>query len=120
MASPGRSAVVEALAALVVIGIAAVALFALPASDSPLTYGAASGRARVLGVGAGAALVVAVLLTARVTITLLLVALAAVWFGQDLAALGDSAALPRSIADAAAPVAAVLALHLALALPEGR
>jgi signal transduction histidine kinase len=120
MASPGRSAAVKALAALVVIGIAVLALFALPASDSLLTYRAASRAAQVLGVGAGAALVVAALLTARVTIALLLLALAAVWFGQDLAALGDSAALGRSIADAAAPIAAALALHLALALPDGR
>jgi signal transduction histidine kinase len=120
MASPGRSAAVKALAVLVVIGIAALALFALPAIDSPLTYRAASRAAQLVGVGAGAALVVTALLTGRVTITLLLLALAAVWFGQDLAALGDAAALPRSIADATAPVAAALALHLALALPDGR
>jgi signal transduction histidine kinase len=120
MASPGRSAVVKALAALVVLGIAALALFAVPTSDSLLTYRDASRAAQVLGIGAGAALVVAALLTARVTIALLLLALAALWFGQDLAALGDSAALVRSIADAAAPIAAALALHLALALPDGR
>jgi signal transduction histidine kinase len=120
MASPGRSVAVKALAALVVISIAALALFALPASDSLLTYRDASRAAQVLGVGAGAALVVAALITARVTIALLLLALAAVWFGQDLAALGDSAALPRSIGDAGAPIAAALALHLALALPDGR
>jgi signal transduction histidine kinase len=120
MASRGRSAAVKALSALIAIGIAALALFALPASDSPLTYRAASPAAQVVGVGAGVALVVAALVTARVTIALLLLALAAVWFGQDLAALGDSAALLRSIAEAAAPVAAALALHLALALPDGR
>src|SRR5512132_876685 len=100
MAILGRSAAVKALAALVAIGIAALALFALPASDSLLTYRDASRAAQVVGIGAGVALVVAALLTARVTITLLLLALAAVWFGQDLAALGDSAALPRTIADA--------------------
>src|SRR4051794_27509052 len=113
MASPGRPATVKAMAALVVIGIAALALFAIPASDSPLTYRAASHAAQVLGVGAGAALVVAALLTPRVTITLLLLALAAVWFGQDLEALGDSAALLRTLAVGAAPFAAPLALHLA-------
>jgi signal transduction histidine kinase len=120
MASPGRSAAVKALAALVVIGIATLALFAIPASGSPLTYRDASRAAQVVGVGAGAALVVAALLTARVTIALLLLALAGVWFGQDLAALGDSGALPRGLAVAAAPFAAALALHLALAFPEGR
>src|SRR4051794_33005977 len=119
MASPGRSAAVKAVAALVVIGIAALALFAVPASDSLLTYRDASRAAQVLGIGAGAALVVAALITARVTIALLLLALAAVWFGQDLAALGDSAALLRCIGDAAPPIAAALALHLALALPDG-
>lgn len=120
MASPRRSAAVKALAALVVIGIAALALSAIPASESLLTYRDASQAAQVLGVVAGAALVVAALLTARVTIALLLLALAGAWFGQDLAALGDSAALPRSIADAAAPIAVALALHLTLALPDGR
>src|SRR4051812_32005876 len=120
MASPGRSAAVKTLAMHVVIGIAALALFAIPASDSPLTYRDASRAAQVLGIGAGAALVVAALLTGRGTITLLLLALAGVWFGQDLAALGDSAALGRSIADAAAPIAAALTLHLAVAAPDGR
>ena len=86
------------------LGIAALALFALPASESPLTYRAASGAAQVLGIGAGAALVIAALLTARRMIALLLLALAAVWFAQDLGALGDSAALLRSVAGGACSV----------------
>src|SRR3954447_20184798 len=120
MVSRDRSAAVKAVAVLVVIGIAALALFAIPASDSPLSYRAASGSAQLVGIGAGAALVIAALLSARVTIALLLLALAALWFGQDLAALGDSAALLRSLAGGAAPFTAALALHLALALPDGR
>jgi len=120
MVSRDRSAAVKAVATLVVIGIAALALFAIPASDLPQTYRAASRAAQVVGVGAGAALVAAAWLTARVTIALLLLALAGVWFGQDMAALGDSAALLRSLAVPAAPFAAALALHLALALPDGR
>ena len=115
-----RSAAVTAVAALVALGIAALALFALPASESPLTYRGASGAAQVLGVGAGAALVIAALLTARRMIALVLLALAAVWFAQDLGALGDSAALVRSVADGATPMAAALALHLAIGFPEGR
>src|SRR5437867_3171700 len=115
-----RSAAFTAVAALAVVGVAAIALFAIPASDSLLTYREASRAAQVLAVGAGAALVIAALLSPRAAIALLLLALAAVWFGQDLQALGDSAALLRSIAGGAAAFAAVLALHLALALPEGR
>src|SRR5436190_10885 len=53
MAISGRSAAVTALAALVVIGVAALALSAIPASDSPLTYRGASRAAQVLGIGAG-------------------------------------------------------------------
>src|SRR5439155_3993862 len=115
-----RSAVLTAVAALAVIGIAALALFAIRASDSPLTYRAASGAAQVLGISAGAALVIAALLNARAAIALRLLALAAVWFAQDLEALGDSQALLRSIAGGSAPFASAVALHLALALPEGR
>jgi signal transduction histidine kinase len=115
-----RPAVLTAAAALAAIAIAALALFAIPASDLPLTYRETSHAAQVLGVGAGGVLIIAALLTARATIALLLLALAAVWFGQDLAALGDSAALLRAVATGAAPFAAALALHLALALPEGR
>ena len=59
-------------------------------------------------------------MTTRGSVAVLLLALAAMWFGQDLAALGDSAALVRGVAGGAAPFAAALALHLALALPEGR
>ena len=115
-----RSAALTAVAALAAIGIAALALLAIPASESPLTYRAASGAAQVLGVGAGAAIVIAALLNARAAIALLLLALAALWFGQDLAALGDSQAALRSLAVGAAPLAAALALHVALALPDGR
>jgi signal transduction histidine kinase len=120
MARPDRSAAVRAACALVVAGIAALALFAIPSGDAPLTYRAASRAAEIVGLGAGTALVAASLLTTRVTIALLLLALAAVWFGQDLAALGDSAAAARSVAVASAPIAAALALHLVLALPGGR
>jgi signal transduction histidine kinase len=120
MVRPARSAAVTAAAVLAVLGIAALALFAIPTSESSLTYRAASGAAQVLGVSAGAALVVAAVLNPWATIRLLLLALAAVWFAQDLEALGDSAAVLRSIAGVAAPLAAALALHLALALPQGR
>jgi signal transduction histidine kinase len=115
-----RSTAVTAVAALVALGIAALALLALPASESPLTYHAASGAAQVLGISAGAALIIAALLAPRPVTALLLLALAATWFAQDLVALGDSAALPRSLAGVVAPMAAALALHLALAFPEGR
>src|SRR4051812_16088978 len=119
MVRPERSAAVKILSTIAALGIAALALLDLPASDTPLTYRAASHAAQVVGVAAGVSLIVAALLTTRVTVTLLLGALAAVWFGQDLAALGDAAALSRSIAGGAAPFAAALALHLALALPDG-
>jgi signal transduction histidine kinase len=115
-----RSSAVTAVAALAALGIAALALFAIPASDAPLTYRAASHAAQVLGVSAGAALVIAALLRPRLALALLLLALAATWFAQDLEALGASAALPRSLAGVIAPMAAALALHLALASPEGR
>jgi signal transduction histidine kinase len=115
-----RSAVVKVVFVLIVIAVAALALFAIPASDSPPTYRAASHAAQLLGVGAGLALLVATLATARVAIALPLLALAGLWFGQDLGALNDSAALLRSLAESASPFAAALALHLALALPDGR
>jgi len=115
-----RSAVVTAACTLVVIAIAALAVFALPARDAPTTYRAAWDAAQALGIGAGLALVVAALLTARLAIALPLLALAGLWFGQDLGALGDSAAAVRSVAESAAPFAAAVALHLALALPDGR
>jgi signal transduction histidine kinase len=115
-----RPAGITAAVAVVVVGVAVLALFAIPASDVPLTYRGTSHAAQVLGIGAGVALIVAALLAVRAMIALLLLALAAVWFGQDLAAIGDSAALLRAVATGAAPFAAVLALHLALALPEGR
>jgi signal transduction histidine kinase len=114
-----RFSAVTAVAALAALGIGALALFAIPA-NAPLTYRAASGAAQVLGVSAGAALVVAALLSRRPALALLLLALAATWFAQDLEALGDSAALPRSLAGVIAPVAAALVLHLALTFPEGR
>jgi signal transduction histidine kinase len=114
-----RSAAMIAGAALAALGIAALALLAIPANDAPLTYRAVSGAAQVLGVSAGAALVVAGLLSARPAIVLLLLALAAAWFAQDLQALGDSAAVLRSLAGVIAPIAAALVLHLALAFPEG-
>jgi signal transduction histidine kinase len=115
-----RSAAVTGALALAVIAIAALAIFATPASEAPVTYRATSPVARVVGLGAGAAVVAAALLRTRGPVALLLLALAALWFGQDLAALGDSAALIRSIAVGAAPLAAAVALHLALALKEGR
>jgi signal transduction histidine kinase len=115
-----RPAAITAAVALVVVGVAALALFAIPASDLPLTYRETSHAAQVLGIGAGVALIVAALRAVPAAIALLLLALAAVWFGQDLAALGDSAARLRAVATGAAPFAAALALHLALALPEGR
>ena len=117
---PDRSAAVTGAAALVVGAIATLAIFALPATEAPLTYRAASHGAQVVGLSAGVALVVAALLRTRGSVALLLLALAAVWFAQDLEALGDSAALVRTIAGGAAPFAAALALHLALALPDGR
>src|SRR4051812_8537676 len=116
----GRSPAIAAVTALGVVAVAALALFALPAKEVSLTYRDASPAAQLLGIGAGAALVVATLLKARGAIALLVLALAAVWFAQDLTALGDSGALLRSIAGGAAPFAAALALHVALALPEGR
>ncbi len=120
MVRADRSAAVAAAVALAVIAVAGLAIFAIPASEVPLTYRAASPVARVVGLGAGAALVIAALMTTRGSVAVLLLALAAMWFGQDLAALGDSAALVRGVAGGAAPFAAALALHLALALPEGR
>ena len=120
MVRADRSAAVAAAVALAVIAVAGLAIFAIPASEVPLTYRAASPVPRVVGLGAGAALVIAALMTTRGSVAVLLLALAAMWFGQDLAALGDSAALVRGVAGGAAPFAAALALHLALALPEGR
>jgi len=115
-----RFSAVTAVVALAVLGIAALALLAIPASDAPLTYRAASHAAQVLGVSAGAALIIAALLRPCLAPALLLMALAATWFAQDLEALGDAAALPRSLAAVVAPMAAALVLHLALTFPEGR
>jgi signal transduction histidine kinase len=115
-----RTRVVVALAALATCALAALALFAIPATESSLTYREASGAAHLLGVVAGAAVIAAALLNARTTIVMLLLALAALWFGQDLGALGDSGALLRSAATATTSFAAALALHVALAFPEGR
>jgi hypothetical protein len=98
MLRPDRSAAVTGAAALAVIAIAALAIFAIPASEAPLTHRAASDGAQFVGVSAGAALVIASLLKAKGYVALLLLALAAVWFAQDVAALGGSAALVRSIA----------------------
>ena len=65
-----RPAALTAVVALVVVGVAVLALFAIPASDLPLTYRETSHAAQVLGVGAGVALIVAALLTVRATIAL--------------------------------------------------
>src|SRR5512133_2100197 len=111
--------VLTALAALAACAVGALALFAIPATDVPLTYHEASDAARVLGVLAGLAVIVAALIAARANLALLLLAMATSWFAQDLAALGDSGALLRSVATGVPPLAAALALHLALAFPAG-
>ena len=91
MVRADRSAAVAAAVALAVIAVAGLAIFAIPASEVPLTYRAASPVARVVGLGAGAALVIAALMTTLGSVAVLLLALAAMWFGQDLAALGEDA-----------------------------
>src|SRR5215208_177929 len=87
-----RTSVLTALAAVAACAIGALALFALPASEVPLTYRAAAHGAQVIGVAAGAALVAAALLARQAALAGLLLALATAWFGQDLAALGDDQA----------------------------
>jgi len=113
---PARA--VTAAAALVAGAAAALALFAMPAGEA-LTYRAAGHAAHLIGPAAGCSLIVVALLTARRAVGVLLLALATVWFGQDLAALGDDHALLRAVAFASAPFAAALVLHLALCLPAG-
>jgi signal transduction histidine kinase len=119
-----RSSAVTAVTAAAVVAVAAIAIFGVEASGLPPTYRAASDTAQVAGIAAGLALVgaglIAAALASRLAVGLLLVALAAVWFGQDLEALDDSGALLRSLATGAAPWGAALVLHLALAFPDAR
>ena len=121
MAHLHRSAVLVAAAAAVPAGIAVVAIFTIP-GEPPATYRAAADAAQIVGIAAGTALVVAALaaftVTRRAGAAILLLATAALWFAQDLQALGESAALARAIAAGVGPFAAVLALHLALILPD--
>ena len=124
MAKPDRSAVLVAATAAATAVIAAIAIFVIPDSSPAATYRAASDAAQVLGIAAGAALIVAAVaafvMTRRALAAMLLLAAAALWFAQDLQALGDSAALPRSIATPGGPFTAALALHLALVFPDQR
>jgi signal transduction histidine kinase len=127
MGSPRRAlrsrlAVVGAAMLAGVLGL--VATFGIPVADSPLTYAQASDLARVVGLAAGVTLlivgVVAAVLAHRPQMGLLLIAVSAVWFAQDLEALGDDAALLRRLATGAAPLAAALILHLVLTTPGRR
>jgi signal transduction histidine kinase len=123
MTAVARSAVLVVALAAAAVAIAVVAMVALP-GEPPATYRAASHAATVVAIAAGAALVAAALvtyvLTHRTAVALLLLALAVLWFGQDLQALGDSEALIRSLATGAGALTAAVALQLALALPDGR
>jgi signal transduction histidine kinase len=114
MARIDRSVAVTIALALLAAGTAVGALFALPTSESPLTYRAESGAAALIGAAAGGLLIAAAAALGRHTPSGLLLALAALWFAQDLPALGDSAALLRSVATAAACLTAAVVLHLAL------
>jgi signal transduction histidine kinase len=122
MARFARSAVLVAALAAATVAIAVVAIVALPAAGP--TYRAVSQAAEAVAIVAAVALVAAALatfvLTRRMPVALLLLALAALWFGQDLQALGDAAALIRSLATGIGALSAAVALHLALGLPDGR
>jgi signal transduction histidine kinase len=105
--------------AILAVGAAALALFAIPAGDDVWTYRQASGAAQLLGIAAGVAVAVSATFS-RGLQRVLLLAMAAVWFAQDLEALGDSGAALRSLASGAAPFAAALALHLAVSFARPR
>jgi signal transduction histidine kinase len=111
-------------AAMLAAALGVVATFDIPVADSPLTYAQASDLARVVGLAAGVALlvvgVVAGVLAHRPQVGLLLIAVSAVWFAQDLGALGDDAALLRRLAGGAGPFASALILHLVLTTPDRR
>ena len=111
-------------AAMLAAALGVVATFDIPVADSPLTYAQASDLARVVGLAAGVALlvvgVVAAVLAHRPQVGFLLIAVSAVWFAQDLGALGDDAALLRRLATGAAPFASALILHLVLTTPDRR
>jgi signal transduction histidine kinase len=121
MARLDRPALVVAVAVAVTAAIAAVAIFAIPGQRPP-TYRAASNAAHIVGIGAGAALIMAAVaafaVARRPAGALLLIGAAALWFAEDLQALGDSAALARSIATIVGPFAAAVTLQLALVLPD--
>ena len=121
MARLDRPALVVAVAVAATAAIAAVAIFAIP-SQPPPTYRAASNAAQIIGIGAGAVLLIAAVaafaVARRPAGALLLIAAAALWFAEDLQALGDSAALARSIATIVGPFAAAVTLQLALVLPD--
>jgi signal transduction histidine kinase len=111
-------------AAMLTGALGVVATFDIPVADSPLTYAQASDLARMLGPAAGAALLVvgvaAAVLLRRPQVALLVIALSAVWFAQDLEALGDDAALLRRLATGAAPFAVALIFHLVVTTPDRR
>src|SRR5215207_1702084 len=111
-------------AAMLAGALGIVATFHIPVADSPLTYAQASDQARAVGPAAGVALlvagVVAAALAHRPQVGFLVIAVSAVWFAQDLAALGDDAALLRRLATGVAPFAAALILHLVLKTPDRR
>lgn len=121
MARLDRPALVVAVAVAVTAAIAAVAIFAIPGQPPP-TYRAASNAAQIIGIGAGALLLIAAVaafaVTRRAAGVFLLLAAVALWFAEDLQALGDSAALARSIATIVGPFAAAVTLQLALVLPD--
>src|SRR5829696_1551113 len=111
-------------AAMLAGALGIVATFHIPVADSPLTYAQASDLARAVGPAAGVALlvagVVAAALAHRPQVGFLVIAVSAVWFAQDLGALGDDAALLRRLATGVAPFAAALILHLVLKTPDRR
>jgi hypothetical protein len=77
MARIDSSVAVTIALALLAAGTAVAALFALPTSESPLTYRAESGAAALIGAAAGGLLIAAAAALGRRTPSGLLLALAA-------------------------------------------
>jgi hypothetical protein len=110
MTSPPRALAARlavVCAALLAGALGVVATFDVPVADSPLSYAQASDLARVVGLAAGVSLLVVGILAAalshRPQVGVLFIAMSAVWFAQDLGALGDDAALLRRLVTGVRP-----------------